>query len=153
MRTLLFLALALSGCQASVWTGTWTGSATLNDGRMPTTASGTLTISPGAGTPAALMFGFKGKLAGGTKEFSCLPVLSSANSTATTATMATGTTCKMTAAPDDGCTYDVVINSGEFALAGNMLSGSGNGRLTSACPGQGSATSDFGFTVTAQAEK
>lgn len=120
---------------------------------MPTTASGTLTISPGAGTPAALMFGFKGKLAGGTKEFSCQPVLSSANSTATTATMATGTTCKMTTTPDDGCTNDVVINSGEFALAGTMLSGSGNGRLTSACPGQGSTTSDFGFTVTAQAEK
>ncbi|MBL8920522.1 MAG: hypothetical protein JNJ54_16785 [Myxococcaceae bacterium] len=152
MRRLAHLALvfAVTACQPMQWQGVWTGTATLNDGRMPTTASGTLTITNGAGIPAALMFAFSGTLAGGTKTFSCPPVISSASNTSTTLTLATPSTpCRMTTSPDDGCTYDVVFNSGEFALAPDKLTGSGNGRLSAACPSMGSSSTDFGWTVTA----
>lgn len=155
MRRLAHLVIVLSvtACQPMQWQGVWTGTATLNDGRMPTTASGTLTITNGAGIPAPLMFAFKGKLAGGTKEFSCPAVLSSANQTSSTATLATPAPCKMTTTPDDGCSYDVVFSTGEFSLKPDTLTGTGNGTLTTACPGMGSSVADFGFTLTASDRK
>lgn len=151
--THLVLVLTVTACQPMQWQGVWTGSATLNDGRMPTTATGTITITNGAGIPAALMFAFSGTLAGGTKTFSCPPVISSASNTSTTLIVATPATCKLTASPDDGCTYDVTINSGEFALAPDKLTGSGNGRLSAACPAMGSSSTDFGWAVTASDRK
>lgn len=139
---------------AQQWQGTWAGSAVVNDGRMPTTMNGTLVISNGSGIPAPLVFAFKGAPAGVSKEWSC-PAggVQTANSTASTATLSTGATCKLTVTPDDGCTWDVVFNSGEFTIRGDSMTGSGAGRLTTACPGMGSATSDFGFTVTATQTK
>jgi len=155
MRFLLpLLIVSFSSCMAQQWPGTWTGSATVNDGRMPTTMNGTLVITAGAGTPASLVFAFTGSPAGVSKTWSC-PAggVSTASSTASTATIATGASCKLTVTPDDGCTYDTVLNSGEFTLQGDTMTGSGGGRLTTACTGMGSATSDFGFTVTATQKK
>jgi hypothetical protein len=155
MRRLLPLFLvSFSSCMAQQWQGTWAGSATVNDGRMPTTLNGTLTISNGAGIPAALVFAFKGAPGGVSKEWSC-PAggVSTATSTASTATLATGSTCKLIVTPDDGCSYDTVFNSGEFTIQGDSMTGTGGGRLTTACPGMGSSTSDFGFTVTATLKK
>ena len=51
MRSLGLLFL-LSGCQPQQWQGTWTGSAAINDGRMPFTATGTMDVTNGAGIPA-----------------------------------------------------------------------------------------------------
>ncbi|MBE2251787.1 MAG: hypothetical protein IAE78_19785 [Myxococcus sp.] len=152
MRTLFpLMVVSLSSCMSQQWPGTYVGTATVNDGRMPTTVSGTLTIAVGSGIPAALVFGFKGAPTGVSKEWSCQAGgVSTANNTASTATLATGGTCTLTVTPADGCTYDAVFNSGEFSLAGDALSGTGQGRLTTACAGMGSATSDFGFTVSAK---
>lgn len=150
---LLVAALTFTACQASPWQGVWTGTATLNDGRMPTTATGTLTITTGAGTPASLLFAFSGTLPGNSRTFSCPPAVSTAASTATTATLAANSTCRMTASPDDGCTHEVTFTSGELTLAADKLTGSGQGRLSSACPGMGSSVSDFGWTVSASERK
>jgi hypothetical protein len=135
------------------WQGVWTGTATLNDGRMPTTATGTLTITNGVGIPAALMFAFSGTIPGNSRTFSCPAVVSSAFNTSTALTLATPAMCRMTASPDDGCTWDVTFTSGEFALAPDRLTGTGQGRLSSACPGMGSSVSDFGWTVAASDRK
>jgi hypothetical protein len=139
----------LLACQPLRWDGVWSGSATLNDGRRPTMATGTLTISPGAGIPAALLLSFDGGVVGEPKSFSCPPVLSSASSTATTLTLATPATCQLASNPPDGCTREVTFSSGELTLSSEQLSGSGNGRLSEACPGMGSSVADFGWTLTA----
>ncbi len=155
MRLLLPLfILSLSACMAQQWQGAWAGSAVVNDGRTPTTMNGTIFVSTGSGIPASLVFAFKGSPAGVSKEWNC-PAggVSTANSTASTATITTGATCKLTAAPDDGCSYETVFNSGEFTIRGDSMTGTGAGRLTTACAGMGSATSDFGFTVTATQKK
>ncbi|MDP3231305.1 MAG: hypothetical protein Q8N26_00920 [Myxococcales bacterium] len=155
MRLLLpLVVVSLSSCMAQQWQGTWTGSATVNDGRMPTTMNGTIIVTPGSGIPASLVFAFSGSPAGVSKTWSC-PAggVSTASSTASTATIATGAACKLTVTPDDGCTYDTVFNSGEFTIQGDAMTGTGGGRLTTACTGMGSTTSDFGFTVTATQKK
>jgi hypothetical protein len=59
----------------------------------------------------------------------------------------------MKATPDDGCTYEVAITMGEFALAPEKLTGSGSGRLNATCPGAGNTLTDFGFTVSATPQK
>lgn len=143
------LLLLLAGCQPQQWQGTWSGSATLNDGRMPLTATGTMDVTNGAGIPASLIFAFRGKT-GGTTEFAC-PAggVQSAMATSSTATIVTGASCVMTATPADGCTRTVTFNSGELTIRGDAMTGSGQGRLDLACPSTGSAVSDFGFTVTA----
>ena len=139
---------------AQQWQGTWVGSAVVNDGRMPTTMNGTIVVTTGSGIPASLSFAFKGSPVGVSKEWNC-PAggVTTANSTASTATITTGATCKLTVTPDDGCTWDTVFNSGEFTIRGDSMTGTGAGRLTTACGGMGSATSDFGFTLTATQKK
>lgn len=146
---LALLLLLLFGCQPLQWQGTWNATLTVNDGRMPLSAAGTLTVTNGSGIPAPLMFGFRGKQSGSSTEFFCQQVLSTANQTATTATLSTGSTCSMKPTPDDGCTYDLSISSGDLTLKPNLLSGKGNGRLNAACPGAGNTVTDFGFTLSA----
>ncbi len=154
MRTLAAgLTVTLLGCQPLTWQGTWAGSVTLNDGRMPLSAAGALTVSTGAGTPAALLFGFKGTRSGSATEFSCPQVFSTASQTATTASLAGGGTCAMQASPADGCTYELSFTSGDFTLASDTLTGKGSGRLNAACAGMGNAVTDFGFMLTATDRK
>jgi hypothetical protein len=147
-RLVAFLLL-LSACQPVQWQGTWKGSVTLNDGRQPRTAMGTLTVATGSGIPAGLLFGFSGTLPGSPNTFACPPVVPTAMNTATTASLLTGATCRLTATPDDGCTHELTFTSGALTLSGDQLTGTGNGRLSSACTGMGSTVSDFGWTLTA----
>lgn len=149
MRRCLFLLFVFAGCQPQQWQGRWTGSATLNDGRMPLTATGTLDVTNGAGIPAPLVFSFRGKAGSSVELFCPAGSVTSAMATGSTATVATGSICKLTATPDDGCTRDLTFNSGELTLNGATLSGTGSMRLSMACPGAGSSTSDVGFTLTA----
>jgi hypothetical protein len=149
------LVLLFAGCQGQgqEWLRRWNGSATLNDGRMPFTVAGTLDITTGAGSGSPLVFAFRGGMAGSSVEFVCPPgTVRSAMVTASTATVATGSTCTLTATPDDGCTRDLTFNSGELTLtqSGATLTGMGSMRLTLACPGAGSSTSDVGFMLTAR---
>lgn len=150
MRRLSLTLMALSACTTqSSWLGEYVGTATLNDGRQPTTATGTLTIAVGTGLPSSYTFAFNGTLPGASKRFTCRGGLSTASTTASTATLATPAVCLLSTVPDDGCTHEVTFSSGEFALTADTVTGSGNGRLSTNCPVTGSSVSDFGFTVSA----
>lgn len=151
--TLLTLLVVSTGCQPLQWQGAWTATVTVNDGRMPLTANGTLTVGNGAGIPAPLTFGFRGTRSGSTTEFFCPQAFSAANQTATTATLASDGKCTVQTTPADGCTYELTFSAGDLTLTPDKLSGKGSGRLNAACPGMGNAVTDFGFTLTASDRK
>lgn len=151
MRTLVALAVVVfAGCQAETFLGTWTGTATLNDGRMPHAAKGSVTIKTGQGIPAAWDFSFAGTVGTNQTTFTCVGPMSTAMATATTASLSIPSTCRITASPDDGCTRELTMSQGDFTMAGDTLTGTGNGRLATSCPNQSSSSIDFGFTLTAK---
>lgn len=143
------LLLVLAGCQAQQWQGQWKGTATLNDGRMPITATGTLDITNGPGIPAPLVFSFRGKSGSGTELFCPPGTVTSLMATASTTTVVAGSSCALTATPDDGCTRTLTFTTGMLTLRGSNLDGSGSATLNASCPGMGSSVNDVGFTVSA----
>lgn len=145
MRACLAL-IALAGCGTgpSPWVGTWTGTATLNDGRQPTPATGTLTVTDRGGR---LELSFRGAAQGSMRTLACPGGLFSASSEAQRLVLAAPVTCQLSITPADGCTLEATFTTAELTLSGASLAGTGSGRSNSACPSRGSEIADFGFSL------
>lgn len=147
MRACAPVLLLLSACGSGLtpWVGSWSGSASINDGRLPTQATGTLTVMDRGGR---LELSFRGNAQGSMKTLSCPGGLFSASLDAQRLVLAAPVTCQLAISPADGCTLEATFTAATLSLSGGALSGSGSGRSTSACPSRGSEVADFGFSVT-----
>ncbi len=139
MRFSIFFAIFLTACGPDVtaWKGTWTGSGTLNTGRLPEPYTGTLTIADGAR--------FELSVPSSGTTFTC--AINAATVDGTTATFTVPASCTMTATPSDGCTYQVTVNAASATRTADTIEGTANGRVNSTCTSSSSKATDFALTL------
>jgi len=141
MRLLLALAVMLaSGCGGGGidnWKGSWTGGCEINTGRQPVDYTGTLVV-----TDAALFTLTSNAQGTPSQAWSCALTATSVDSGK--ATFAVPSNCTLTATPPDDCSYQVTLTTITASLAGDLISATASGHLTSTCTSSSNVNEDFG---------